>query len=364
MKFSLFIMGTSTGTYQDIVDQVRRGERAGFTGVWLAERHFANADLLFPSPMVMAAYLAARTDRIRIGLAACVLPLHHPLHVAAAVSTLDILSGGRFDLGLSRGSMDEAPHAAFAVPRAEARARFDEACEILTLAFQGERFSYDGKFFQLSQITPGPRPVQRPHPPFYMVANNPLSLDAAADQGLPMFTHGAMRLEELKEALVRYRMRATAAGFFPEATDIPVNRFIFVGEDDAHARRVMREPLLRFLETRAPDLRAYLVQKFGPRGVTFEFLASEVCIIGGPDHCVARLRELNEVTGARHILGTFNYITLPQEVCVESMDRFAMEVMPRLQAMPSSLTPTSMARHITESSGRLSTAYARQVYRP
>jgi len=360
MKLSLFVMGTRTGSYQDIVAQVRRAERAGFYGVWLAERHFANADLLFPSPMVMGAYLAACTDRIRIGLAACVLPLHHPLHVAADVATLDLLSGGRFDLGLSRGSMDDAPHAAFAVPRPEARARFDEAYEILTLALQGERFSFEGKFFQLSQITPGPRPVQRPHPPFYMVANNPLSLDAAADQGLPVFVHGATRIEELSETLARYRKRSTAAGFSPDAADLPVNRFLFVGESDAHARRVMREPFLEFLETRAPDLKAYLVQKFGPRGITFDFLASEVCIFGGPEHCTARLRELSEATGAQHILGTFNYITLAQEVCVESMDRFAIEVLPRLQSA-SSLTPTSIARRLTDSSGRISTAYARQL---
>jgi hypothetical protein len=124
----------------------------------------------------------------------------------------------------------------------------------------------------------------------------------------------------------------------------------------------MREPFLEFLETRAPDLKAYLVQKFGPRGITFDFLASEVCIFGGPEHCAARLRELSEATGARHILGTFNYITLPQEVCVESMDRFAMEILPRLQA-PSSLTPTSIARRLSESSGRISTAYARQLER-
>jgi alkanesulfonate monooxygenase SsuD/methylene tetrahydromethanopterin reductase-like flavin-dependent oxidoreductase (luciferase family) len=334
MKFSLFLMGTKTGSYLDIVDQVQRGERIGFDGVWLAERHFANADLLFPSPMVMASYLAACTNRIRIGLAACVLPLHHPLHVAADVATLDILSRGRVDLGLSRGSMDEAPHDAFGAPRSEARARFDEACEVLALAFRGERFSYEGQFFKLSQITPGPRSVQRPHPPLYMVANSPQSLDAAADQGLPVFVHGAMCIEDLENTLVRYRTCSTAAGFDPETADILVNRFIFVGEDDEHARRVMREPFVEFLETRAPDLLAYLVKQHGPRGSTFDFLASEICVFGGPDHCVARLRELSQRAGARHILGTFNFITLPQNACVESMNRFANEVMPVLRSPP------------------------------
>ncbi len=349
MKFSLFLMGTSTGSYQDIVDQVRWAERIGYDGAWLAERLFGNADLLFPSPITMASYLAACTNWIRIGLAACVLPLHHPLHVAAEVATLDILSGGRFDLGLSRGSMDEAPHEAFGVPRPEARARFDEAYEVLALAFKGEPFSYDGRFFKLPQIAPGPRPVQRPHPPFYMVANNPLSLDAAADQGLPVFVHGAMRTEDVADTLEHYRQRSTAAGFNPTTADNPVNRFIFVGESDAHALRVMREPFLRFLETRAPDLSAYLVKKFGPRGISFDFLASEVCIFGGPDHCAARLRELSERAGAQHILGTFNYITLAQEVCVESMTRFAREVIPRLRASPYSLASSSAGRRARDS---------------
>jgi alkanesulfonate monooxygenase SsuD/methylene tetrahydromethanopterin reductase-like flavin-dependent oxidoreductase (luciferase family) len=330
------LMGTKTGSYQDIVDQVQRGERLGFDGVWLAERHFANADLMFPSPMAMASYLAACTNRIRIGLAACILPLHHPLHVAADVATLDILSRGRFDLGLSRGSMDEAPHEAFGAPRAEARARFDEACEILALAFKGERFSYEGRFFKLSQITPGPRVVQRPHPPLYMVANNPQSLDAAADRGLPVFVHGATCMGELEKTLVRYRTRATAAGFDADTADILTNRFIFVGEDDAHAHRVMREPFVEFLQTRAPDLCAYLAKQYGSIGPTFDFLASQICIFGGPDTCVARLRELSETTGARHILGTFNFITLPQDVCVESMTRFAKQVMPRLRVPPGS----------------------------
>jgi alkanesulfonate monooxygenase SsuD/methylene tetrahydromethanopterin reductase-like flavin-dependent oxidoreductase (luciferase family) len=329
MKFSMFLMGTKTANYIDIIDQVSEAEYLGFDGAWLAERYFASADLLCPSPMVLASFLAARTARIRLGLAARVLPFHHPLHVAADTAILDTLSGGRFDLGLARGSMDEAPHAAFGVPREEARERFDEAFEILLRAFQGHPFSYHGRYFNLDEVTLRPTCVQRPHPPLYMVANRPLSLDHAAARGLSIFLNGALRIEELSRALGRYREGSLAAGHQPETIDIPVNRFIFVGRTNAHAHHVIREPFLQFLNERAPDLKAHLVNKFGPLGLDYEFLSREVCLFGDSDYVADRLLELEERLGLRHVLGTFNFITLDQQDCVESMRRFATDVMPR-----------------------------------
>ena len=98
MKLGIFLMGSKDSSYFDIVDQVVEADALGFDGVWLAERYFASGDLLWPSPMLAAAYLAASTRRIRVGLAARVLPFHHPLHVAADACTLDVLSEGRLDL--------------------------------------------------------------------------------------------------------------------------------------------------------------------------------------------------------------------------------------------------------------------------
>jgi alkanesulfonate monooxygenase SsuD/methylene tetrahydromethanopterin reductase-like flavin-dependent oxidoreductase (luciferase family) len=331
MKFSMFLMGTKTARYTDIIDQVCEAEYLGFDGAWLAERYFASADLLCPSPMVLASFLAARTSRLRLGLAARVLPFHHPLHVAADTAILDTLSGGRFDLGLSRGSMDEAPHAAFGVPREEARVRFDEAFEVLLRAFEGRTFSYHGRYYHLDEVTPRPTCTQWPHPPLYMVANHPLSLDDAATRGLSIFLHGAQRIEELTQSLARYRERSLAAGHQPEDIDIPVNRFVFVGRTSAHAHHVIREPFLQFLNERAPDLKAYLVNKFGPLGLDYEFLTREICLFGDSDQVADRLHELQERLDLRHVLCTLNFITLDQKDCVESMRRFATDVIPRFQ---------------------------------
>lgn len=340
MKLSIFLMGTRDGSYFDIVDQVVEADDLGFSGVWLAERYFASGDLLFPSPMVAAAYLAAYTRRIRIGLAARVLPFHHPLHVAADAATLDILSEGRLDLGISRGSMDEAPHRLFGAARDEARARFDEDLAVLRLFFRGRPFSHRGRFYQLDEVIPSPLPVQRPHPPLYVVANNPLSLDAAAREGMPVFLNGAMRVPELDQAMRRYEEGAARAGHDAAGVDIPVNRFVFVGETRAHAHRVMRGPFCEFLERRAPDLGAYLTARFGDRARSFDFLASEIGIFDDAEGCAARLLDLADRAGMRHALCTFNLITLDHRLAMESMRRFAHDVAPLLEARaPASLGP-------------------------
>jgi alkanesulfonate monooxygenase SsuD/methylene tetrahydromethanopterin reductase-like flavin-dependent oxidoreductase (luciferase family) len=337
MKLSIFLMGTKGGSYFDVVDQVVEADALGFAGVWLAERHFASGDLLWPSPMVVAAYLAAYTRRIRIGLAARVLPFDHPLHVGADAATLDVLSEGRLDLGISRGSMDDEPHRAFAAPRDEARLRFDEALAVLRLFLRGRPFSHQGRFYQLDDIVPSPVSVQTPHPPLYVVANNPLSLDAAAAQGLPVFMNATLRPVDLDRALSRYRAGRAAAGFDPDAADVPVNRFVFVGETRAHAHRVMRGPFQEFLDRRAPDLKANLLGRFGERGLGFDFLAREICIFDDAEGCAARLARLAEQSNVRHALCTFNLITLDHRLAVESMRRFAREVAPRLaRGVPSS----------------------------
>ncbi|HMB96650.1 MAG TPA: LLM class flavin-dependent oxidoreductase, partial [Tepidisphaeraceae bacterium] len=82
MRFGLFIMGTRRGSYQAVLEQVCQAEELGFDTVILAERHFAHADLLFPSPFSFGAAIAARTNRIRIATAARILPLAHPIHIA------------------------------------------------------------------------------------------------------------------------------------------------------------------------------------------------------------------------------------------------------------------------------------------
>ncbi len=149
-----------TRLYREILDQVVRAEQLGWDDVWLSEHHFID-DGYTPSMLPLAAAIAARTERIAIGTSVLLLPLHDPIRVAEDAATVDVLSGGRFELGVAVGYR-KGEFEGFGVPLRERGKRMDEAVPILQRLLAGERFSHDGMFFQYRDVELHPRPVQAP----------------------------------------------------------------------------------------------------------------------------------------------------------------------------------------------------------
>src|SRR5262249_1114284 len=134
MRFGLFFQApeapgqTHAERYAEMLDVIDLADSLGFDVAWLAELHFGGAFSLLAVPGI-----GPRTKRIRIGPGVPLPPLHHPLSCAEQVATADLLSGGRLELGVGRGSIPSQFHG-FRIPVAENRARFDEALEIIRLA--------------------------------------------------------------------------------------------------------------------------------------------------------------------------------------------------------------------------------------
>src|SRR4029450_13560299 len=141
---------------------VDAAEALGVNSVWLAEYHFAPISVL-SSPITVASAIAARTQRIRIGLAVVLLPLAHPIHIAEDIATLDHISQGRVEFGVGRGTFPDT-HDGFNSPFAESRERFDEYLDIIVKAWTQERFSYAGKHYRCDKLWVRPKPGQRSHP--------------------------------------------------------------------------------------------------------------------------------------------------------------------------------------------------------
>src|SRR5215510_13309033 len=150
--------------YAEMIGLIALADELGFDVAWLAELHFGGAFSLLSNPLMAVPAIAARTRRIRIGTAVTLLPLHHPLSCAEQAATADLLSGGRLEFGVGRGSIPTQFHG-FRIAVAENRARFDEALEIIRLAWTEERFSYHGRFHEVDNLAVVPKPLQRPHPP-------------------------------------------------------------------------------------------------------------------------------------------------------------------------------------------------------
>ncbi|MBI3988350.1 MAG: LLM class flavin-dependent oxidoreductase [candidate division NC10 bacterium] len=328
MKVGTFVMGTRTGTYRDILDQIQYAEELSFDGVWLGERHFHHSDLLYPSPFSVAAAIAAKTSRIRIGTAAKILPLDHPIHVAEDAATLDILSGGRLDLGVTRAGLDEEFHHAFHAPLEETRGRFQEALEVILKAWITDRFSYDGKYYKIPEVSVHPKPLQKPHPPIYVVAISPETIRYAAGRGYPIFVGAIQRLPDLKRTHDLYWQTYKEAGHNGTRVALPVNRFLYVGETDRKAWEEMEGPFMAFINEKAPDLKAALCQRYGEGNLSFDRFLNDFCIFGSPDTCIAKIKELEREIGLKYLLCTLNYVTMDHALCLKSMERFAKFVMP------------------------------------
>lgn len=202
----------------------------------MPENHFQRGAT--PSPLTVLAALAARTRQVRLATTSLLLPLHHPLRVAAETATLDALSGGRLWLGLGRG-FRASVFEGFEVKAATKRDRFDEALDALLAAWSGEAVTLAGAHFAArdgAQLSVGLRPVQRPHPPLVVAAFGRKGLLQAARRGLPYLASPLEPLAALEEnyALWREHRQPGAA----PAAQAPVMRTVFVARDDTEAQRV------------------------------------------------------------------------------------------------------------------------------
>jgi luciferase family oxidoreductase group 1 len=318
--------------YARAIEHAQAAEDLGFRNIWLAEHHFSTYGYL-SRPVQLATFIAAKTRRLRVGTAVIVVPLHHPLVVAEEIATLDLLAGGRLDIGLGRG-YQYYEFERFGLDMEQARTRWEEAVDIILLALRGEPFCYSGKLYTLPETTIFPKPLQKPHPPIWVTAQSPASVEATVRRGLNLLTGGfGVAIETLGE--YRQLFDRLVAEVRPAATpEVGVQRAVYVTNDAADAREAaeqarwnMRVTLsLRNHHERVEGGMAVPVA--GPDEPSTEDLVERFLIIGTPETVISRIRRLQELVGINHFSCSFWFGELSQQRVLKSMELFAREVMP------------------------------------
>src|SRR5947209_7577398 len=162
----------------EIMRQIEHADECGFDVYSVIDHHFFQKFSISANPLAMFAAAAQRTKRIRFRTALHTLPLENPMRLAGMIAETDILTNGRLECGLGRG------HAWLfgpsSLPLEESRPRYNEAIDILELAFTKEKFSYDGEYYKVKDVTVVPRPVQKPHPKFYTGGTSDITYQMAA----------------------------------------------------------------------------------------------------------------------------------------------------------------------------------------
>jgi len=183
--------------YNEIIDQIVWGEENGFDDIWLSEHHFIE-DGYSPSLLPIAAAIASRTKKIHIGTSVVLLPFHNPVRMAEDAATVDVISGGRFELGVGVGYKVEE-FESFAISSKERGARTNEGLEIIRRLWEGETLTFEGKYYTVTRAKLTPEPIQQPRPPIWVGGFTPPALRRAAKYG-----DGYIGVGPLKEAYERY----------------------------------------------------------------------------------------------------------------------------------------------------------------
>ncbi len=322
--------------YHDILAQIELGDEVGFNTVWLGELHFGRSSSIMACPLMVLAVAAQRTKRIRLGTAVTLLPLHSPMKIAEETATADILSGGRLELGVGRGT---APihYTGYNISQEESRERFAEALEVIIQAWTSERLSYQGKYFHAQDLPVVPKPVQKPHPPLRLAANSPDTFTIAGELGLPIFASPLINPpDKLREYLAVHRDTLKAGAKQDVALMFPVH----VSTSRAQAREECEASLMHFFraagerlkplgETAIKSFEAFQQVLARLERVTYEGIDRNMGVFGDPDYCVERVQAFKREFQMDEFIGYFNQGGLMDHTTVRrSMELFAREVMP------------------------------------
>src|SRR5579864_4817675 len=212
-----------------------RAEEAGYASLWTFQRLLvpegSGMEPVYRSvldPMVALGFAAARTSRIRLGVAVINLPFVSPVYLAKQATTVDVLSAGRLDLGLGIGWMPEEFTAAGA-STARRGARTEEYLAVLRTLWADEVSSFDGEFYTIPAGRQDPRPVQRPGPPVLLGGMSRPAMERAGRIADGWITSSRADLSKISESVAVVRESAQAAGRDPDAVRIVCRGVVLAG---------------------------------------------------------------------------------------------------------------------------------------
>lgn len=320
--------------YRAHLDLIVESEQLGFDDAWLTEHHFVD-DGYSPSLLPIGAAIAARTERIRIGTFLMLLPLHNPVRVAEDTATLDLISGGRFDLGVGLGyrvgEFDDQ-----GIPARERAGRMQESLPIVRRLLSGESVTIDGKYNRLRDIRISPPPLQRPHPPIWVGGTAPKAIERAANMGLHFLSGGPGSANTYDTAL-----RAT--GRDPDDFNIAALQPTYVAPTREQAWELAAQPL-RYMAAgyrqwteeakSVPD-----IEQLDPlpsvdeivRKQSMDFFG-EAVFVGTPADVIEQIDDCRSRSRLTHLVCGMALPGMPPHQIRSGMELFAREVIPHFRA--------------------------------
>jgi alkanesulfonate monooxygenase SsuD/methylene tetrahydromethanopterin reductase-like flavin-dependent oxidoreductase (luciferase family) len=325
---------------REALEDITIADELGFDSVWLTEHHFSRYGLL-GNPMVFGAAVAQATKQIQIGTAVVVLPFHNPLRLAEDAATLDIISGGRLELGVGRGYQPKE-FKGFGIDPASSKQRYAEVVDILKLAWSGEAFSYSGEYYTVDDVAVSPKPVRPGGPPIRHAVVSPASFPERGLLGDHIITSPTFApLARMKKNFGAYRDGLVQGGYDPADYDIPFMQQVWVGDSQAELQAVAEAALSYYRmvgkvvpgsdEAIASEAEYYKKVRENIELLTLEQTLTHGGNFGSVDYIVDTLGRLATELGVNHYVCWFRIPSLERGIALKAMETFASEVIPQLR---------------------------------
>jgi len=352
MRFALiqegdFLPGESAATrYHEMVKEAVFAESVGFETYCLSEQHFLNETCTVSSPESFFPYVAALTERLRFRITSAVLlTFNHPIRVAERLSTLDILSNGRAELGTARAN-NPYTLAGFGVDPKETRAQWNESIDIILKALTQEKFSHEGKVWTVPERYLSPKVVQTPHPPIYVSATSQESHTAAGERGIGVMTGNVVMGWEHAEKCIKAYQDGLTRAKPADGSRLNSNNSFFVGIAHCAATRTQAvseatnvakgflnlvKGLYDNLSKESPDYE-YLAVKDSERwanDLPFVLDSAPYFMVGDPAYIIEKIERL-EAMGVNEVMLRID--GMGHEMNMQSIEAFGAEVIPHFQA--------------------------------
>ena len=329
-----------TEMFDEAMAQVDAAERWGLDAMWLAEIHFAPERTYLSAPLAIASAIAARTERMKIGIAVQVLPLCHPLRLAEEAATVDQISRGRLIFGIGRSGV-VGTYDAYQVPYGESQERFGEIFEIVKRAWSAPRFSYDGKFYQFRDVACVPHPYQNKLPEIRIAASTPDTFPAIGAQGYPVFASTRhVAWPDVGPQIASYQQGWQDAGR-PGRGKAYVAGPMYIAETEERARAEAEASVTHFYRlqyeliadsARRSGRQAFIDRAEKLRTLTYADVLGRNVIVGTPDSVAAQLKRLQQEVGFDGILAELNCGGLiPHDRVMNAIRLLCQEVMPQFR---------------------------------
>src|SRR2546428_1732819 len=310
--------------YTEALEEVTKAEELGFDSVWMEEHHSVT-NHYWPSPLVVLAGFATRTSKLMLGTDILVAAFHNPVRLAEDAALLDVMSGGRFTLGIAIGYKPDE-FALYGVELEKRGARFEEQLAIMKSLWTQERTSFKGTYYTIDGRLE-PKPMTKPHPPIWIGGWGDITLRRAAtlaDNWIPGPTADLKRLLEGKR---RFLDNRRSAGRSQPITEWPLTRDLIIADTDRKARELAEKHIMiAYRKEYAGGWRHPFID--ASIATDLDRLMEDRFIIGGPAAGGRRVPRVVGEDGKTHPICPALFPGLPHQHIMRELELIAREVAP------------------------------------